>query len=229
MPYLFETHLHTAETSPCGKVKAKQIVALYHQLGYDGIVVTDHFFSHFFEQQGNKPWADKIEHFLTGYRIAKAAGDRVGMTVIPAMEYTFPGTSDDILVYGAEPEQLLRLPDMHLLGPAGLLRTARAHNWLCVQAHPYRHYVSRVYDELIEGMEVINGNARHFGDNKRAVAYATEHKLIAVAGSDFHQEPDAGRCGVWLPEKPKTTTELADILRRCHPFEFRLHLDYQEG
>ena len=41
--YKFELHLHTDESSGCGKVPAKDAVALYMENGYDGFVVTDHF------------------------------------------------------------------------------------------------------------------------------------------------------------------------------------------
>jgi L-amino acid N-acyltransferase YncA len=41
--YCIETHMHTAESSPCGKVRAKRITRMYKDAGYAGIVVTDHF------------------------------------------------------------------------------------------------------------------------------------------------------------------------------------------
>ena len=42
MSFLFDTHIHTKESSACGEVRAADIVARYKSLGYDGIIVTDH-------------------------------------------------------------------------------------------------------------------------------------------------------------------------------------------
>ena len=40
--YLFEMHAHTSQTSRCGEVPAEQVVNTFKNLGYDGIVITDH-------------------------------------------------------------------------------------------------------------------------------------------------------------------------------------------
>ena len=40
---LIELHLHTSESSPCGRVPAKKGMTMYREAGYDGVVVTDHF------------------------------------------------------------------------------------------------------------------------------------------------------------------------------------------
>ena len=44
--YLTEMHLHTKETSNCGKMPAAETVESYISLGYNTIVVTDHFSTH---------------------------------------------------------------------------------------------------------------------------------------------------------------------------------------
>lgn len=219
MPHLFEMHLHTDESSPCGKVKALRAVEMYVRLGYDGIVVTDHFQTGFFEKLGAMAWKDKVERFFEGYRNAAQAGERLGLSVLPGMEFTFPGTYDDILIYGAEPEWVARQENMHRLGPAGLTRVAKENNLLCIQAHPFRSYISRVYDEVVEGYEIVNGNPRQTNDNPRARRHAGKQGGIAIAGSDFHQPEDAGLCGTWLPTRPASTTELAAVLRRFREFD----------
>ena len=37
-----DLHVHTSEVSGCGKVPAAEMVRLYHEAGYDAIVITDH-------------------------------------------------------------------------------------------------------------------------------------------------------------------------------------------
>ena len=43
----FETHLHTAECDKYAFVKARDAVRMYKEAGYDGMVVTDHYFDRF--------------------------------------------------------------------------------------------------------------------------------------------------------------------------------------
>ena len=48
MKYKYELHCHTAGVSQCASIKPKELVNHYEKLGYDGIVLTDHFFCVFF-------------------------------------------------------------------------------------------------------------------------------------------------------------------------------------
>ena len=43
--YIYETHLHTYESSACGSTKASEYPAYYKSIGYSGIFITDHFFN----------------------------------------------------------------------------------------------------------------------------------------------------------------------------------------
>jgi hypothetical protein len=214
MSVLVETHFHTAETSPCSHVAAAEGIRMYARLGYHMVVVTDHFQSGWFERRPESGWADRVSVWLRGWKAARKEGDRLGLRVLLGMEFTFPGTRDDMLVYGLSEERILAHPDMHRLGPAGLKRLAGEENLLLVQAHPFRSYVSQIYEDLVDGLEVYNGNPRHHSDNDRAARLAREKGWVALSGSDFHQREDAGRGGIWLPEAPVDTVAFADLLRR---------------
>ena len=61
--YLFEMHAHTSQTSRCGEVPAEQVVNTFKNLGYDGIVITDHMHTGTMEKIANKPWEKKADHF----------------------------------------------------------------------------------------------------------------------------------------------------------------------
>lgn len=70
--YLFDTHVHTAESSACGEVAAEGVVARYRSLGYNGIIVTDHVNAYNFSKLGST-YNEQAENWLKGYRTAKAA------------------------------------------------------------------------------------------------------------------------------------------------------------
>lgn len=53
MEYRYDLHVHTSEVSACGSIPAKEVVRLYHQAGYDGLVITDHYADYFFQKMPN--------------------------------------------------------------------------------------------------------------------------------------------------------------------------------
>lgn len=213
MSCLVETHFHTSETSPCSHVSAAEGIRLYAELGYQAVIVTDHFQTGWFERRPEAGWADRVHAWLKGYAAAREAGERLGVRVMLGMEYTLPGTRDDILVYGLTAERMLAHPDMHRLGPAGLRRLAQEESLLLLQAHPFRSYVSQVHSDLVDGLEVFNGNPRHLSDNDRAARLAQERGWVAISGSDFHQREDAGRGGIRMPVLPDDAVAFAQWLR----------------
>jgi len=124
--FLYDTHVHTAEVSGCARIPARQVVRLYRDAGYTGIVVTDHLTRGTLERLGgaampggaspnrgaampggaspsgrapsseSAPWQGAIERYLSGYEIAREEGARVGLVVLPGLEMTF----DDPEPYG---------------------------------------------------------------------------------------------------------------------------------
>ena len=52
--YKYDLHIHTSECDKVALTDAAAIVRLYKGIGYDGIVITDHFFSLFYEWFGNE-------------------------------------------------------------------------------------------------------------------------------------------------------------------------------
>lgn len=46
-----ELHFHTDESSPCGKIPAKEGIKQYKEAGYDGVAVSDHLANKFLENK----------------------------------------------------------------------------------------------------------------------------------------------------------------------------------
>lgn len=69
--FFYELHLHTAETSRCGRSPAADMVKAYYDKGFSGIVVTDHFING--NSYANDPdgWDEKMDVYLRGYQAAK--------------------------------------------------------------------------------------------------------------------------------------------------------------
>ena len=98
MSFKYETHMHTSEVSACAVSPAAEQVRAYSARGYAGVIVTDHFINGFSTCPGKLPWDKKMKHIVSGYELAKKAGDKYGMDVFLGWEFTIRGS--DFLTYG---------------------------------------------------------------------------------------------------------------------------------
>ena len=158
MRYLYETHLHTKEASACAKSKGNDYIEAYKKRGYDGIIVTDHFFN------GNScipkdiPWEQRIDLFCQGYENAKKEGDKQGLKVFLGWEVNFE--QDEYLVYGLDADWLKQHPDMLCWNQKTHYEKVTAAGGFVVQAHPFRErpYIHRVnlHPFQCDGWEAAN-------------------------------------------------------------------------
>ncbi len=212
--YRYEMHLHTSETSPCGKIRGARAARKYKELGYDGIVVTDHYSDRFFLSERGKSHSQKVEAFLAGYREVLREGSRLGLNVFLGMEITFRWSLNDFLVYGLDEEFLFENPSLQKAGLKKFKRLADLKGYAVFQAHPFRLGMTRAKTSLLDGIEVYNGNPRHNSKNDTAAEYATKKGLNVISGSDFHRFEDAGRGGILLPDNPQNNRQLVKMLRQ---------------
>ena len=73
--------------------------------GYDGIIVTDHFFNGNCAVTNFDSWEDRVNKFCKGYENAKEVGDEIGLKVFFGLEYSYFGA--DLLTYGIDKDFLL--------------------------------------------------------------------------------------------------------------------------
>lgn len=216
MEYLYEMHAHTVEVSTCAVATAEEMIKYYDGKGYTGIVSTNHMNSSTFRRAGlaNVSWDEKIDHFLKGYEILKAAaGEKY--KVILGMEINFYMHPNDYLVYGITEEFLRSHGDLMAMGPENFSELAHEHGLLMIQAHPFRRDMIVEDWKILDGYEVFNGNPRHYSSNEIAMEWAKYHnKSIVTSGSDFHEEEDAGNGGIYFNKIIENNYELLEELRK---------------
>ncbi|HEY8392296.1 MAG TPA: PHP domain-containing protein [Capillibacterium sp.] len=217
-PFRIDLHVHTSETSFCGRTEGRLVADLYKKAGYDGIVVTDHYHEGFFRRlPKNLTWSEKIDHFLRGYRNARAEGEKIGLTVLLGIELKFIDSPREFLIYGLDEAFLKKYPALYKMGIEQFRRFSRElpaeEEILIYQAHPFRLGLTPVPPELVDGIEVYNGNPRQNSNNHLALAFAQRHHLRMIAGSDFHRRTDLARGGVLLPTPVKDNRELVRVLK----------------
>lgn len=211
MRYLTELHLHSSTVSPCARVDAEGVVALYTAAGYTTLVLTEHYSARVFDPLEGS-WEKMAEHYLSGYRALKQAA-RGKMHVLFGAEMRFLNNSNDYLVYGVDEEFILSHPALYRLTFREFLPIAEEHGLLVAQAHPFRNNMTVVAPKYLSAMEIFNGHHGHDARNDLAASFAKRYGLLPLSGSDFHY-PDSAISGGILTDVPITSMEqLLTVLR----------------
>lgn len=187
MSYKYEIHAHTSQSSRCSAITGEELVEFYHELGFTGIFVTDHFFNSGSTTTNREmAWEEKVAVLCRGYDAAYARGRELGLDVFFAWEYTCYW--NDYLTYGLDKKWLLENPDCDRWSPGQYFDKVRECGGLVVQAHPFRQggdIPICLFPHKAEGVEVCNASMTDFM-NDRAARYAEEYDLLKVVGSDTH-------------------------------------------
>ncbi len=205
-----DTHVHTKEVSRCGTIDAKTIVNTYKKLGYDGIVITDHFNFYTFKRLGGETWREKVEEFLSGYRAARAEGEKIGLEVYLGMEIKTMENDNEFLLQGFDESFIFENENLFLKPIAEIKKIADKNGLVLIQAHPFRVMCHAVEPELVHGVEVFNGHFGHNSSNHMAQRLWEQRGGIATSGSDCHDLCAAGNGGINFPKKPEN---IADALK----------------
>lgn len=214
--YKYELHLHTSECDKVATVSGADSVKKYIDLGYSGMVVTDHCFSIFHEWYKNElkgmTHKQKIERWLKGYYQARNEGEKHGFTVLPGAEVRFNGTNNDYLVYGLTEDFFYNAPFLHELKNLNELVSVLPSDALIVQAHPFRDGMTVSDPSLLFGIEAHNGCNPPFR-NELAKAFAIHYEKPMTSGSDYHGYTKPASGGIETNEIIKTPYELVSVLK----------------
>ena len=194
--YKYETHLHTAETSKCGKSRGAEQARYFAAHGYTGIFVTDHFFNGNTTVPKELPWEERVMMFTEGYRCAKEEGDRLGLDVFFGWEYSYGWAH--LLTYNLDVNWLLAHPDLLEWSVVKYLDEVHAAGGYIIHAHPFRltsNPVMPVMPEKCDGVEILNAG-RSDPENEKAEAFARAYGLPVTAGSDIHSVHNKRLAGV---------------------------------
>jgi hypothetical protein len=215
MAFLYETHMHTSEVSACAISSAEQQVSFYKELGYSGIIVTDHFINGYTTCPKKYPWEKKMKYFASGYLKAKEAGDLCGLDVFFGWEFTVRGS--DFLTYGLDLDFLLNNPGVDDFGIEKYSTLVRSCGGFLAQAHPYRdaYYIDHKYPVapyLIDAVEVYNVMDKDEA-NAKAYAFANANDLPMQAGTDSHRTNGHLYTGIKLREKAKSIHDIINAIK----------------
>ena len=186
--YKYETHMHTSEASACAKCSGYEMATKYKEMGYDGIIITDHFFNGNTCIPRNMPWEERIERFSQGYENALEQGAKIGLKVFFGWE--FNNRCTEFLTYGLDKKWLLSNPDILKWDLNQYFEKVHADGGFISHAHPFREapYIPeiRLFPNDVDAVEVINTSHVDSRFNKLALEYANKYALPNLSGSDAH-------------------------------------------
>ena len=212
--YRIEMHAHTKPMSTCSSVSPDEMVELYHQKGYDGVVVANHFSNYSLNKMEGLDKEGYIDAFLKDFADAQKAAEKHGMTIYLGCELRFDENDNDYLIYGVDRDILYKCYDYMDKEIATFRKEVSLNDSVIMQAHPFRGTVNLVDPTLLDGMEMLNMHPWFNPLPSKTVQYTYENNLkIKTAGSDFHA-PDHVACSA-LRSKfiPKDAFELAKLLK----------------
>lgn len=195
-PYLYETHLHTSESSACARSTGAQMARACRDYGYTGIFVTDHNWGGNTATDCNLPWDKWVDAFALGYEHARAEGEQIGLDVFFGYEAGYQGT--EFLIYGIDKAWMKAHPQLAHATVEEQYALVHEAGGLVMHAHPFREefYIPkiRLYPQWVDGLEGVNATHSNPGStahndpafDERAINYARENNLPMSAGSDIH-------------------------------------------
>lgn len=214
--------MHTKEGSACASLSAVNQVIQYKQAGYDGVIITDHFVNGNSAVDRSLPWDEQMKQQFSGYELALAKGEEIGLKVYLGIEYAYHGT--EFLVIGLGKDWFVNNHSIIEDKPEVFLRKFRDAGAAVIQAHPFREasYIKkiRLYPQLVDAIEVFNyRNEKSWND--KALALANGFYKPMTAGSDCHH---LGEChsGIILDRDINNTQELIEAIKSgvgINPFE----------
>ena len=211
MTYQYEMHCHTAMVSQCGRVQPKEIVSLYREKGFSGIVVTEHYSPLTFGLHSYYKPQRLVDFYISSYEAMKQY-ETDDFSVMFGMELRHYATGADYLIYGIEPAWLKQQGNLMALWEKQAYSLMHEAGFLVFQAHPFRPYILRCNPQYIDGIEVYNGKCDK-KTNDKAFQWAQKTGKLMVSGSDFHKASLVGRGGIITQQPIRNNTELVACLR----------------
>ncbi len=191
--FRYETHMHTAPVSRCGRAEVRESLEFYRDLGYDGVFVTNHFLDGSINVDKQLPYEEQIDFYFSDYERARQIGRELGLRVFCGVEMTDTSNNGiDFLVYGLDKDWYLSHPEIMDMKKSRQLPFLMEQGALVIQAHPFREarYIDHIglYPRAVHGVEEQNGCRTEF-ENGMARLYRRQYGLLPFAGSDNHNGP----------------------------------------
>ena len=161
MKYKYQLHTHTSPCSKCAPMTPKELIEGLILGGYNGCVLTNHFYKGNSGIDRNLSWNEFVYEYEKNYTECKELAKINNLDVIFGLEeHLVDGL--EILCYGITPQFLYDHPELkddHTIET--WYKDLHEFGALCIQAHPFRDRSYIINPRLlplkfIDGIEVFN-------------------------------------------------------------------------
>ena len=245
MVYRYDLHCHTKEGSKCSDISVSEMVELYHEMGYTGICITDHFTGGMTPLSNKTPWNERVNFYYDIYKSAYKEGEKKGLSVFWGVEYSLApdieiptqATGTDFILFNIDKEWLIDNKNIFREKPKELFVKIREAGGFIIHAHPMLGEELQLFPYYVDAVEIINAGfengwfeGRHKNlDNINAKKYAEMYKLIETAGTDIHRFDQTLLTGVETKTRCSTISELVSVIKegQAKPFSIKRQItDY---
>ena len=100
-------HAHTSPVSACSEVLPLKMAQIYNKLGYDAVVITNHFsYGYGVFENSSVSKDEKLAMYMNDYENACRAAEKKNIKILLGAELRFSENINDYLLYGADYETL---------------------------------------------------------------------------------------------------------------------------
>lgn len=203
---LIDLHAHSSGISCCCRISFEEVLKQALLRGVDGIVLTNHYQKSYILD--NKV-TDFVNKYISEFYAAEQYGKKIGCKVFFGVELTMENyTNVHMLIYGVEPEFLLKYPTLFDCTQEELYSIVKANNGILVQAHPFRNNTTVLNVEFLDGVEINCHPLYQKSYSSELSEIALKNKLILTCGGDYHGDTYRAKCGMILPDDIKSSADL---------------------
>lgn len=215
-----DMHAHTGKISICCQAGRDEILKTAKEVGFDAVVITNHYTAPYFTEDSHKAW---IEKYIKEWDLCRKAGENIGIKVFCGIEVTFEKDFKvHFLIYGADEAFLRNNLFLCYKTQEELFRLCEENGCVLVQAHPFRNGSSVMDTSLLHGIE-INCHPKYKNSYAEdLIKIAAENNLLLTVGCDYHADTYRPLGGMFLPDSIKTDKELADFIKLKNPTKLQI-------
>ena len=217
--YKYQLHTHTAPCSACAHMSPAELCQALHEAGYQGAVLTNHFYHGNSGIDRASAWEDFVGAYEADYQACVQEAKKYDLDILFGIEEGV-GSGLEVLCYGITPKVLYDNPQLRDCPLEEFWRVMRENGVMLIQAHPFREtpYIPQTGVlplERIDGIEVYNRANRTGRMDEKAVEVASSHPcLIQTAGGDSHRPHEVAFGGIQTTRRLKTIEDLVSCLRQ---------------
>ena len=224
MAYRYDLHCHTSEGSKCSDISIDEMIELYHEIGFSGFCVTDHFTSSMNPLTDDASWEERVNLSYDIFQKAHKKSLKFGLSVFFGIEYRLTPDIDrasqaygaDFIFLNIEKDWLLNNKCIFREKPDILFDKAREAGVFIIHAHPMFGRELTLFPYSVDAVEIINGGFNNAGDicNVNAKKYAEMYDLLETAGTDIHRFDQQLITGIEMEKPCFTVVELINTIKQ---------------